>query len=220
MAPAQEVQGTEGAPPPARLIGRLPASAPPQRAPSASQAAAAIAQHKLRSIKARRQYQKWSTERQERLRKEAEERAKKEAEERARREAEAAITDARERVADARAVEAAAALSVSDAKATAENAQAQAREQLGALDQKLRSISHTSVQFEEAVREIRGESAWGAPFKDECHGRLRFTHRGLLGMASSGPNTNGSQFFMTLANCEWLDNKPVSYTHLTLPTKA
>ena len=88
MAPAQEVQGTEGAPPPARLIGRLPASAPPQRAPSASQAAAAIAQHKLRSIKARRQYQKWSTERQERLRKEAEERAKKEAEERARREAE------------------------------------------------------------------------------------------------------------------------------------
>ena len=40
--------------------------------------------------------------------------------------------------------------------------QAQAREQLGALDQKLRSISHTSVQFEEAVREIRGESAWGA----------------------------------------------------------
>ena len=88
VAPAQEVQGTEGAPPPARLIGRLPASAPPQRAPSASQVAAAIAQHKLRSIKARRQYQKWSTERQERLRKEAEERAKKEAEERARREAE------------------------------------------------------------------------------------------------------------------------------------
>ena len=76
------------APPPARLIGRLPASAPPQSEPSASQAAAAIAQHKLRSIKARRQYQKWSTERQERLRKEAEERAKKEAEERARREAE------------------------------------------------------------------------------------------------------------------------------------
>ena len=45
-----------------------------------------------------------------------------------------------------------------------------------------------------------GESVYGAPFKDECHGRLRFTHRGLLGMASSGPNTNGSQFFMTLAN--------------------
>ena len=44
--------------------------------------------------------------------------------------------------------------------------QAQAREQLGALDQKLRSISHTSVQFEEAVRESRGEAAWGARAAD------------------------------------------------------
>ena len=60
-----------------------------------------------------------------------------------------------------------------------------------------------------------GESVYGAPFKDECHGRLRFTHRGLLGMASSGPNTNGSQFFMTLANCEWLDNKHTIFGKVT-----
>ena len=60
-----------------------------------------------------------------------------------------------------------------------------------------------------------GESVYGAPFKLECHGRLRFTHRGLLGMASSGPNTNGSQFFMTLANCEWLDNKHTIFGKVT-----
>ena len=34
-----------------------------------------------------------------------------------------------------------------------------------------------------------GESIYGPTFKDEYHGRLRFTHRGLLGMASSGPST-------------------------------
>ena len=51
-----------------------------------------------------------------------------------------------------------------------------------------------------------GESVYGAPFKDECHGRLRFTHRGLLGMASSGPNTNGSQFFLTYGKAPHLDN--------------
>ena len=47
----------------------------------------------------------------------------------------------------------------------------------------------------------------GGTFKDEFHGRLRFTHRGLLGMASSGPDTNRSQFFITLDRCEWIDNK-------------
>ena len=37
------------------------------------------------------------------------------------------------------------------------------------------------------------------PFEDEIHPRLRFTHRGLVGMANSGKkNTNDSQFFITL----------------------
>ncbi|KAJ2452539.1 Peptidyl-prolyl isomerase cwc27 [Coemansia sp. RSA 2424] len=52
-----------------------------------------------------------------------------------------------------------------------------------------------------------GESVYGAPFADEFHSRLRFTRRGLLGMASTGPNGNGSQFFITLAPTPELQKK-------------
>ena len=60
-----------------------------------------------------------------------------------------------------------------------------------------------------------GESIYGECFKDEFHGRLRFTHRGLLGMASTGPDTNGSQFFVTLDRCEWLDRKHTIFGKVT-----
>lgn len=40
-----------------------------------------------------------------------------------------------------------------------------------------------------------GESIWGEPFEDEFHLDLR-NYRGALSMANSGPNTNGSQFFI------------------------
>lgn len=42
---------------------------------------------------------------------------------------------------------------------------------------------------------IGGESIWGAPFEDEFHLSL-WNFRGALSMANSGPNTNGSQFFI------------------------
>ncbi|KAI7493847.1 cyclophilin-like protein [Hortaea werneckii] len=46
-----------------------------------------------------------------------------------------------------------------------------------------------------------GESALnhGQPFQDEIHTRLKFNRRGLLGMANEGKDSNGSQFFLTLA---------------------
>ena len=89
-----------------------------------------------------------------------------------------------------------------------------------------------------------GESIWGQPFEDEFSPEL-YNLRGALSMANAGPNTNGSQFFivqdkdmtdqiqsqMTDAGfpeeivkayekggTPWLDFRPVSYTHLTLPT--
>lgn len=51
-----------------------------------------------------------------------------------------------------------------------------------------------------------GESIYGSPFADEYHSRLRFKHRGLVACANAGtPNSNGSQFFITLDRCDWLD---------------
>lgn len=51
-----------------------------------------------------------------------------------------------------------------------------------------------------------GESAFGRPFKDEFHQRLRFSHRGLVAMANDGPDRNRSQFFITLDRTEDLNN--------------
>ena len=50
-----------------------------------------------------------------------------------------------------------------------------------------------------------GESIWGKPFNDEISPDLKFDKAGILAMANAGPNTNGSQFFITLAPTPWLD---------------
>jgi peptidylprolyl isomerase len=52
-----------------------------------------------------------------------------------------------------------------------------------------------------------GESIWGRPFKDECDKAQTFNRVGVLAMANAGPNTNGSQFFITTANTPWLSGK-------------
>ncbi|THU81509.1 hypothetical protein K435DRAFT_472310 [Dendrothele bispora CBS 962.96] len=52
-----------------------------------------------------------------------------------------------------------------------------------------------------------GTSIYGQKFEDEIHPELRFTGAGILAMANSGPNTNGSQFFITLAPTPYLDKK-------------
>ena len=56
---------------------------------------------------------------------------------------------------------------------------------------------------------------WGKPFEDEVSADVKFDRKGILAMANAGPNTNGSQFFITTKPAPWLNGKHTVFGEVT-----